>query len=289
MITYPVMPQPVPRRLVAEGTEKKIPERLLAKLWNERAARQTSLRAEAGKRVRVVYPGRSAGTAGPDFRDSLLEVEGVGLFTGDVELYIRQSDWNSHGRGGDPTYNGVVLHGALEVTSEATRLESGVLAPVVNLKALLEVGSDQDLSPGPRRPDTRIVDTQQLDLWQVLARRGISKPVSMDEAGAALDRAGDRRFLLKSRWLSQRIRADGPDQAFYQALMEGLGYSSTRRPFVELAFRAPYWAVMEAAGQLPPRVRFEVIHRWMAACSGLAGAAPPRRSELPARKIWARR
>ena len=108
------------RRRVAEGSSREIPERLLAKLWKERAARQTGLRTEAGLRVRVVYPGRQGTAAGPDFRDALLEVEGLGLVRGDVELHIRQSDWDSHGHGGDPNYNGVVVHGALEVHSAET-------------------------------------------------------------------------------------------------------------------------------------------------------------------------
>jgi len=75
-----------PSRLISEKKDKRIPESLLAKLWKERAVRQTELRTEAGRRVRVVYPGRSGVTAGPDFRDALLEVEGVGLVRGDVEL-----------------------------------------------------------------------------------------------------------------------------------------------------------------------------------------------------------
>ena len=53
-----------------------IPERLIARLWQKRAARQTQLRTEAGARLRVVYPGRFSGSAGPDFRDALLEIEG---------------------------------------------------------------------------------------------------------------------------------------------------------------------------------------------------------------------
>jgi len=249
---YPVGPSP--SRLVAEGRERKIPERLLAKLWKERAARQTGLRTESGQRVRVVYPGRLGATAGPDFRDALLEVEGLGLVRGDVELHIRQSDWDSHGHGGDPNYNGVVVHGALEVHSEETRLQSGGQAPVIDLRALLEEG------PGEGLP---------LDLWQVLARRGFPKPGSMDEAGMALDRAGDLRFQHKSRWLAECIRADGPDQALYQALMEGLGYSSNRLPFIELARRAPYRAVAQTAGQLAPGERLSAIRGWLGACSGL--------------------
>ena len=82
--------------------EEKIPEGLLAKFWKERAVRQTMLRTEAGRRVRVVYPGRAGVTAGPDFRDALLEVEGVGLVRGDVEPHLRQQDWDAHGYGGEP-------------------------------------------------------------------------------------------------------------------------------------------------------------------------------------------
>ena len=95
--------------------------------------------------MRVVYPGRAGVTAGPDFRDALLEVEGVGLVRGDVELHLRQQDWDAHGYSGDPKYNGVVVHGALEVHSKETRLQSGTLAPVVYLQAPLD--GDPDESP----------------------------------------------------------------------------------------------------------------------------------------------
>ena len=270
MGTATVYPTAADRRLVAEGSGKKIPERLLAKLWKERAARQTGLRTEAGQRVRVVYPGRVGTAAGPDFRDALLEVEGQGLVRGDVELHIRQSDWDSHGHGGDPNYNGVVVHGALEVSSEETRLQSGRRAPVVDLRALLEEGPG-----GSHSLDTGQGDTGRVDLWQVLAGRGFPKPGSMEEAGKALDRAGDLRFQLKGLWLERCIQADGPDQALYRALMEGLGYGSNRRPFIELASRAAYGAVAQAALQLPPGERFDAICGWLAACSGLDGAESP--------------
>ena len=275
MTVYPVGPVAVPWRPVAERKREKIPERLLAKLWKERAARLTNLRTEAGKRVRVVYPGRSGTSAGPDFRDALLEVEGVGLVTGDVELHIRQRDWKSHGHGEDPNYNGVVLHGALEVNSEETRLENGVHAPVIDLSALLEEGLDRDVGMDVSEPGPGTANVQQLDLWQVLGRRGVARPASWDEAGAVLDQAGDERFQLKAQWLSECILADGPDQALYQAMMEGLGYSSNRRPFIELASRAPYQAVSEAAGRIPPEERFGALWGWLDACSGFAEAESP--------------
>ena len=52
--------------------------------------RQQFLKAANGRRFRVVYPGRPGTTAGPDFRDAVLEEEGVGLVRGDVEVHVRQ-------------------------------------------------------------------------------------------------------------------------------------------------------------------------------------------------------
>ena len=242
-------------RLIAEGGEERIPERLLAKFWKERAARQMGLRTEAGKRVRVVYPGRSGVTAGPDFRDALLDVEGVGLIRGDVELHINQADWNAHGHGGDPNYNGVVVHGALQVSSPETRLQSGSLAPVVDLSALLAETAGNEPT---------------FDLWQVLGRKGFSRPATLAEAENILDRAGDRRFKTRSGWLLRCIEADGPDQALYQALMEGLGYSSNRAPFLRLAEVAPYRALAGAALELAIEERAAAIGRWLLSRSGLA-------------------
>ena len=115
-----------------------ISERLLSQLWQRRAAKQASFRSTDGLRVRVLYSGH---TAGPDFRDALLEVEGVGLVQGDVEIHVRQRDWKSHGHGDDPRYNGVVLNEAQDVQSSNTQLQSGQNAPVISLAALM--GDDE--------------------------------------------------------------------------------------------------------------------------------------------------
>ena len=118
-----------------------IPERLLSQLWQRRAAKQASFRSPDGLRVRVLYSGRPGHTADPYFRDALLEVEGVGLVHGDVEIHVGQRDWKSHGHGDDPRYNGAVLHAALDVLSSSTQLQSGQNAPVISLAALM--GDDE--------------------------------------------------------------------------------------------------------------------------------------------------
>ena len=187
----------------SKGGPREIPERLLWKLWKRRAARQGEFRTGSGTRIRVLYPGRPGTAAGPDFRDALLDVEGLGIVRGDVEIHRRQRDWEAHGHGDDPNYNGVVIHGALEVEEPDTILHSGASAPVVSLSDLLGELSEIE-------PDQSADDDVTEGLWDVLAGHGYRRPGDRAEAGELLDRAGDDRFLRKSATLGQVRLGAGP-------------------------------------------------------------------------------
>ena len=238
----------------------RIPELLIARLWQKRAARQADLRTEGGARLRVLYPGRSSGAAGPDFRDALLEIEGVGLVRGDVEIHLHQRDWVGHGHREDPNYNGVVLHAVVAPESPTTALRSGRQAPVVSLAALMEDadspedGNDSELGPG---------------LWEVLGLRGYPEPDSAGGLGDLLDRAGDDRFLAKSNGFSRFLEEQDPDQTLYEGLMEGLGYRFNQQPFLKLAARTPYAALERGAQLVPKQSRAQAIDSWLLTISGL--------------------
>ncbi len=268
-----------------------ISEKTLARLWEQRAARQEWFRTAAGARIRVIYPGREGKAAGPDFRDAILEFEGQGLVRGDVELHVRQRDWHSHGHSSDPNYNGVVLHAALEVDSAATVLQSGRDTPVVSLEPLLEplrfpMGG---AAVGPawetqdhfgNRPGG--VPRAGMGLWELLERKGYSRPRTAVEAGELLDLAGDQRFDFNSRrfrlFLSDQAFPDtgdtGPDQTvldqtLYEGLMEGLGYKNNQQPFVKLAQRAPWRILVQRSEGLPAKDRAAAVQGWLSAVSGL--------------------
>ncbi len=247
---------------------KPMPESLLARLWSKRAARQAEFRTGNGTRFRVLYPGHPGGGAGPDFRDALLQLDGVGLVRGDVEIHLHQRDWRSHGHGSDPNYNGVVLHAALEVESPATELQSGRQAPVVSLQALLEGDDPPEGGPNPA-------------LWEVLARHGYPEPASKDELESLLDEAGDRRFLGKSAWIQSLLQEQGPDQVLYEGMLEGLGYRFNQQPFLKLAQRAPYEALARAADGSPGSKRVEQLESLLLSLAGFPlqghGAATPSR------------
>ena len=249
-----------------------IPERLLWKLWKRRAARQDEFRTGAGGRIRVLYPGRAGTSAGPDFRDALLEVEGLGLVRGDVEIHLKQRDWAAHGHGDDPNYNGVVIHGALKVDSPETALHSGTTAPLVSLSGLLDGADGESAAPDDDAPTTD-------GLWELLARRGYSRPGSAAETGRLLDRAGDERFRRKAALLGRFAGEQGPEQTLYEALLEGLGYRHNQQPFVKLAHLVPVAALRRAALPVLAQQRPMVLRHWLLAVSGLTdvdAAAPLR-------------
>ena len=234
-----------------------IPERLLARLWQRRAARQAWFRAHGGQRVRVIYPGRPGLTAGPDFRDALLEVEGVGLVRGDVEIHIRQQDWKAHGHENDPRYNGVVLHAALETQPADTKLQSGGTAPVVSLAPLMD---DADAPDGPARHP----------LWEFLGACGYAQPQTALEAGELLDRAGDDRFETKSGQFRTYLAEQEAEQTLYEGIMEALGYRQNQHPFQLLAQRVGYHSLRRAAMRLPEDERLPAVRGWLTAMSGLS-------------------
>ena len=244
------------------ATGHPMPERLLSNLWRKRAARRAWLRTSAGTRMRVLYPGRASSAAGPDFRNALVEVEGVGVVQGDVEIHVRQRDWQGHGHGRDPRYNGVILHAALELDETSTRLQSGRRVPVVSLAPLLDGEPELEDPPigllsagasldGARRP--RLFPAGDVPGDGGAAGPGRGRPVSLQE-----------RMVLVS------VKEQDQEQTLYEGILEGLGYNQNRQPFLKLAGRAPYAALRRAALDLAPARRAQAIQDWLTALSGLA-------------------
>ena len=88
-------------------------------------------------------------------------------------------------------------------------------------------------------------------LWTTLGRHGHHQPDTPEEMGALLDRAGDQRFMARSAWFQSMVQEQGPDQTLYEGLLEGLGYRFNQQPFLKLAQRAPYAALVRASADVP--------------------------------------
>ena len=243
-----------------------ITEKQLAQLWERRAARSAALRTDRGARVRVLYPGRPGVTAGPDFRDAALLVEGAGLVQGDVEVHLRPRDWNAHGHQNDPNYNGVALHVALETDPGRSAVtSSGVIPPVVALDGLLAAATDDDSA------DAGIDAATQQRLWALLAAQDYRRPSSPDEMAALLNRAGDARFLWRSELLGKWLSVQPGDQTLWESICQALGYRHNQHAMQELAGRAPIAVLTAAARRIDDRAeRAAALTDWLLRWAGFA-------------------
>ena len=188
----------------------------------------------------MTYPGRPNPGAGPDFLDAVFVTDAGETLRGDVEVHVSARDWYAHGHHTDPNYNGVVLHVVLKPSA----------VPAVQ-------------SSGTSPPSTFIVRGEEVSTEP-------TNPVqSTGITAEALDVAGTERFLSKSRGYSHELAAaDNADQVAYEAMMEALGYSSNRRPFLHLARQVPIDMLLALKAE-PPSTRRKALQALLAGGAGL--------------------
>ena len=226
-------------------------EKALSTLWRRSPSLPEGLTTQAGRRLRVLYAGRSNPREGPDFLDARLAAESGEVITGDVELHVRAPDWYSHGHHLDPNYNGVVLHVVLTPRGRRdTRQQSGAAAPVASLGPL--VG---ELERAGRESEPPTSSLQVLD---------------DDALAGALDSAGDARFAARTLGMRLELRRTPPDEVAHRAIMEGLGYASNRRPFRELGVRVPFAAAVGLREE-PAATRLAALRALLIGTAGFLG------------------
>jgi len=86
-----------------------VPEKVLYEIWKNQNFK-SNLRTPDGNNISVLNTGTlNRESAGPDFKNARIRI-GNFIYTGDVEIDKRYSDWKNHGHNIDNKYNSVVLH-----------------------------------------------------------------------------------------------------------------------------------------------------------------------------------
>ncbi len=217
-------------------------------LWQQ--ALGTKLTSTEDEQFNVIYPGRSNGDKGPDFRDAVI-VSKSRLIRGDVEVHVRSSDWYSHKHHADVEYNNVILHVVMwhDCNSDTVR-RSGREVPVLCLAKALRHQAYLLPYALPCFPIADHMDTHTLKKM--------------------LDAAGEQRFRQKANRFRAELKQERADQVLFRGIMRALGYAKNTRPFVELANRLPL-ASMELKEGLAVR---------QALLLGTAGLLPSQRQQV---------
>ncbi|MDE6271651.1 MAG: DUF2851 family protein [Muribaculaceae bacterium] len=77
-------------------------------LWHHRML-GTVMTDLQGHRIEILAPGRHNDDAGPDFTNARLRIDGK-VWSGNIEIHVKASDWMRHRHDSDPAYDNVILH-----------------------------------------------------------------------------------------------------------------------------------------------------------------------------------
>lgn len=246
------------------------PERFLRTVWQRQLFTTTDLHTADGKSVTILSTGVPNYDGGPDFTGARIRIGNI-TFHGDVELHRDASAWHAHGHGADPHYNSVILH--VVVTDDRltppARTAARRLLPLLVLHPFLDARfRDAWMTTFTDEPSGPTI---------ALHCRDLNDPVPGPVIAKWIDRLAEERIELKIRRFEERIKQlvdenklvvrepypryyGNPDeipnprqlytkkdfalkplweQALYEGVLEGLGYSKNQAPFLALAQSVP--------------------------------------------------
>lgn len=204
----------------------KPPEKLLQAIWHHQRVRREALRANDGRRVRVLHPGFWNHEAGPDFRRAVVQFGDDPPVSGDIELDLHPGCWTAHQHDTNPAFQQVILHVVWEHTSStSTRPAPPAVAIKDHLDAPLEELADWLSSDAPA-PLPDALAGQCAQAWRELS------PAKREEL---LRQAALVRLQGKAAALQSRARVAGWEQALWEHLFRALGYKHNPWPMQNLA------------------------------------------------------
>ncbi len=212
-----------------ENGKCHVRERFLQIIWNERLL-APELRCTDGARLELITTGTWNDTAGPDFRQAVLRLDGSELH-GDVEVHRRASDWWLHHHQDNPDYRRVILHVVWEDDCPARPPLPGLRTLELRRNIPESWQSLLDRVEAAFYPYARMQPPGGCAVRWLLAND--------TQIQAVLTEAALGRLSLKGRRLMERAAETDQDQAVYEAVFEALGYRWNREPFRQLAMQTP--------------------------------------------------
>ncbi len=232
-------------------------EDFLQLVWKYQYFDKKELRGSAGESIRIIQVGFHNQSEGPDFRDAVIELDGVALH-GHVEVHRMASDWKQHAHGGDPAYNSVILHVVWENDQLVLR-NDGTPMPTLELKGkiFLEIwrNYEQMLDYKADLPCAHgLMDVPDIVRFSTLEK-------------ALVERLQEKSELILS--LLDQTKGDWEETA-YRWLFSSFGFKTNSQAMLELSERIPYKLLQKHRNQ--PTVMEAILF-------GQAGLLPESSSE----------
>lgn len=213
--------------MVAEMPPLNLPDELtLQSLWFAGQFGRDFVTTD-GRPVHIVQFGVWNRSAGPDFLNAAVEIDGSPC-SGPLELDTRSLDWEQHGHASNPAFDATCLHVVFEDSQSAffTRTSAGREVPRVVI------------------PTANVVDVLRSPRYSTaLAHPGAcSTPLaamSAENVKTLLAGAARHRMEIKSRRLLSSVDVLGWQETLWQGFARVLGYRPNALTFSLLAQRLP--------------------------------------------------
>ncbi len=240
-------------------------EKDLCDAWESGAANRQGqrLRTVTGTAVDIIQAGTRNSGDGPDFLGAVIAIESPGqprrVIRGDVEMHLRASDWYAHGHETNPAFASVILH----VVEDAQGMTEIAGAPVLEMRR----------NTRRQKRNTAAMTPRLLNLDMRKTR----------DAAVMLDALGDARLEERAAAIEGDIAVVGSEQALYEVLFRGLGYTRNMTAFQEVARLMPI-DTLRGLTDGAPKDEARVA-RLTGVLFGTAGLLPSQRSGAAQRQL----
>lgn len=211
-------------------------ERLLQFIWQFQYFNKKDLTTVQDEIVNIIHPGYLNTHAGPDFLNGKIEIGGI-LWSGNVEIHLKSSDWEAHHHHLDDAYENVTLHVVWEHDKEIFRRDGSVI-PAIELK-------HRTLPSLLRKFNELINNPDQLPCGVRL--KGVNDIAIL----SMVERALMQRLENKTAWIHQILTTENGDweEITYQALARNMGFKVNAESFIQLAKSLPYKIIAKHVDQ----------------------------------------
>ena len=203
-------------------------EEQIFQLWEKHPFAERALQTTDGKLLRILSPGVLNRDSGPDFFDARIELEGQ-VWSGNIEIHVRASDWLKHGHTTDKAFCNVILH-VVRVNDCEISDDHGNVIPVLEL-------TDDLILP--------LIMEEVREMTKVGLRK-VKEPKSLKQLNSvgslqSLESLGVERLFRRSKELDIELKSlKGDMEALFQRhLFRRFGMRTNSEPFQQLAHQVP--------------------------------------------------
>lgn len=212
-------------------------EQFIHYTWKTRNFNPAELTTTNGEPLEIVYPGDYNTNSGPDFFNAKIKI-GEQIWSGNVEIHIKASDWEKHRHQYDEAYNNVILHVVCNADKEIKN-QAGKLIPALDLHSridklqyirFLRLYTSKESIPCVKR----IHEVQPILITGMLSRLLVE------------------RLERKVALLKQELELNKGDweETFYRHIARQFGMKVNAEPFQWLAAAVPYRILSKSRNNL---------------------------------------